>query len=124
MIDRTKLRSLASGDVTLGGIVGRRIDLCIDRRVAAQDGLRLVEPYRLRSDGPDGFRGEFWGKWFTSLVLAYSYRPTAALGEKMAAAARALMATQTADGCISTYPAAEQLGMWTCGRASMRCWGW
>ena len=112
MSDRIKFRSLASGDVTLGGIIGRRIDLCIDRRVASQDVERLVKPYRLRTDGPDGFRGEFWGKWFTSLVLAYTYRPTPALAKKMRAAVRAMIDTQTEDGCISTYPAEVQQGMW------------
>jgi len=112
MIDRVKYQSLADGCVKIGGIVGRRIDRCIDNRVATQAIEPLIAPYRDRSDGPNGFRGEFWGKWFTSLVLAHSYRPSNELAAKMRQAVDAMLATQTEDGCISTYPDHEQHGMW------------
>jgi DUF1680 family protein len=105
-------RSLPTGNVVIGGLVGERIDRCIENRVMTQDIERLVKPYRERSDGPDGFRGEFWGKWFTSLVLAYTYRPCPEIKAKLDEAARMLMETQTADGCISTYPYPDQHGMW------------
>ena len=62
--------------------------------------------------GPDKFRGEFWGKWFTGLVLAYYYQPTEAIREKMDLAIKAIAQTQTEDGCISTYADETQHGHW------------
>lgn len=109
---KPSMRSLPNGNVSIGGMVGGRIDRCIENRVMTQDIERLVKPYRNRNDGPDGFRGEFWGKWFTSLVLAYTYRPSPEIKAKLDEAARKMMETQTADGCISTYPYPEQHGMW------------
>lgn len=109
---KSVLHSLPRGSVIIQGIIGERIDRCIQKRVMAQEIDRLVRPYRERNDGPDGFRGEFWGKWFTSLVLAYTYRPYLEINAKMDEAVRKMMETQTADGCISTYPYADQHGMW------------
>lgn len=100
------------GTVRIGGIVGQRINTCIDHRVLAQPVEPLVAPFRDRSDGPDGFRGEFWGKWFTSLVLAEACRKDPAIRAKLEEALQALLATQSGDGCISTYPYPEQHGMW------------
>ncbi len=65
-----------SGDVTISGWLGNKIDLCIQNRVMAQDISSVVHPFQKQSDTDNGWRGEFWGKWFTSLVLAFSYQPT------------------------------------------------
>ncbi len=103
---------LESGHVHLNGVIGKRMQQCIDQRIANQDIERLVKPFRIRNDGPDKFRGEFWGKWFTALVLAYTYTPTDALKEKMQEAVSEIVKTQTDDGCISTHKDDVQHGHW------------
>jgi DUF1680 family protein len=100
------------GDVTIGGWLGNKIDLCIGNRVMAQDISAVVQPFQKQSDTDNGWRGEFWGKWFTSAVLAYSYQPTPSHRTVIDEAVRALLATQSSSGDINSYNAAHHLGNW------------
>ena len=109
---RPFMAPLSAGAVKIGGIIGQRMDQCIDQRLVHQDVEKLVKPFRIRNDGPDKFRGEFWGKWFTGLVMAYHYTPSDAIREKMSEAINEIIKTQTEDGCISTYDDATQHGHW------------
>lgn len=110
VVDRL-IRSTA-GAVSIGGWLGEKIDACIQRRVMAQDVQRLVEPFRELSDSDNGWRGEFWGKWFTSAVLAYHCRPTAEHRAVLDGAVHSLLSMQKASGDISTYDNAHCGGNW------------
>ena len=78
----------------------------------AQDIERLVQPFRDKPDGNWGFRSEFWGKWFTAAMMGYGYAPSAEHRATVDRAVRELMATQSADGYIGTYPDSCHLGDW------------
>ena len=101
-----------AGGAQVGGWLGGKIDLCIQQRVMAQNVDALVAPFRLHSDTDNGWRGEFWGKWFTSAVLAYGYEHTAEHRAVLDKAVDGLLATQSAEGDIDTYDAAHRLGNW------------
>lgn len=102
-----------AGAVQLQGWLGGKLDLCLAKRVMAQDVARLVQPFqaRLEHDG-SGWRCEYWGKWFTSAALGYGYQPTAAKRAVLDQAVRELLKTQTSDGYIGTYRADCHLGIW------------
>ena len=107
-----RLRRLLPGSVQLDGVIGQRMQQCMDQRLLNQDVERLVLPFRIRNDGPDKFRGEFWGKWFTGLVLAFYYQPNQTTRSKMDEAIAEIGKTQSDDGCISTYDDETQHGHW------------
>ena len=100
------------GAVRIGGYLGEKLDLCIDNRLMAQDIERLVQPFRDKPDGNWGFRSEFWGKWFTAAMMGYGYAPSTEHRATVDRAVRELMATQSADGYIGTYPDSCHLGDW------------
>ena len=52
------------------GHVGDKIDQCIANGVMKTDYRNFVEVFRKKTDSDGLFCGEFWGKWFTSAVLA------------------------------------------------------
>jgi DUF1680 family protein len=100
-------------DVHLGGYVGAKIDLCMEKRVMAQDIDRLVRPFAEKTEIGDGdWRSEYWGKWFTSAALAYAYEPTPAHRAVIDKAVSALIATRDADGYIGSRNAAHRLQGW------------
>jgi uncharacterized protein len=107
-----RLMPAASGMVVLNGRLGDKIGLCINNRVLKQDVATLVQPFRDHADKDDGWRGEFWGKWFTSAVLAYRYQPTPATREILDRAVEQLVSTQGPGGDINTYDAAHRFGNW------------
>ncbi|WP_298648591.1 beta-L-arabinofuranosidase domain-containing protein, partial [uncultured Proteiniphilum sp.] len=90
---------------------GEKFNASYENRILAQDIERLVEPFTLR-DEHHCWQGEFWGKWFTSAVLAYQYRPTPILAEKLKEAVYALIKTQTPDGYIGNYAPESRLKAW------------
>lgn len=100
------------GSVQIGGYLGNKLDLCIENRVMAHDVNSLVEPFVKRNDKQWGFRGEFWGKWFTSAMLGYGYMPTAQNQEIVNKSIHYLLKTQSSDGYIGTYKEEHRLGDW------------
>ncbi len=94
---------LAPGAIRIQGHLGDEIDLCIQKRIMAQDVAHLVQPFRDRKDKRE-WRSEFWGKWITSAIAAYRYSADPQLKEIIDRAVRELIATQTPDGYIGTYP--------------------
>lgn len=108
-----KLTPAASGSVHFEGWVGQKIELSLRNRVMVQDVDRLVKPFRDRvEENINHWRGEYWGKWFTSAALGYGYEPTAQNGALLDRAVKELISTQTADGYIGTYKADKHLGIW------------
>jgi len=95
----------------LKGFVGDRLDASYQNRILAQDVNRLVEPFRNRTEDRC-WQTEFWGKWFTSAVAAYRYRPEPQLKAKLDQAVAGLLSTQTPDGYIGNYADNKQLEQW------------
>src|ERR1035437_132894 len=95
----------------MGGFVGEKLDASYENRILAQDVNRLVEPFKNRTE-TNCWQSEFWGKWFTSAVLAYRYRPEPKLKNVLDQAVSELIATQTPDGYIGNYTEASQLEQW------------
>ena len=96
---------------SLGGYVGGKLDASYQNRILAQDVNRLVEPFRNRTEDRC-WQSEFWGKWFTSAVSAYRYRPEPQLKLKLDQAVAGLLATQSANGYIGNYIENKQLEQW------------
>lgn len=97
--------------VDLHGFMGERLDLSYKNRVLAQDVEHLIEPFRNRTE-TRMWQSEFWGKWFTSAVLAYKYHPTPELKAVLQNAVDGLIKTQTADGYIGNYASGSRLAQW------------
>src|SRR5688572_16564212 len=97
--------------VTMGGYIGKKLDLSYENRLVNQDVEHLIQPFRNRTE-TGLWQSEFWGKWFTSAVLAYRYRPEPILKKKLDDAVKALIATQTSDGYIGNYKQENRLEQW------------
>jgi len=95
----------------LDGYIGDKLDLSYKNRILAQDANRLVTPFNNRTEA-SCWQSEFWGKWFTSAVLAYRYKPTAELKKVLDNAVAGLIASQTPDGYIGNYADDKHLGGW------------
>lgn len=93
------------------GFVGEKLSLSCQNRILAQDVDRLVSPFRRRTE-TTCWQSEFWGKWFTSAILAYRYQPTPQLKDKIDRAVDELVATQTSDGYIGNYAENSHLEAW------------
>ena len=106
------LYPVASGSVRMQGYLGEKLDLCIQNRVVVQDVDRILEPFTTKADGAQGFRCEFWGKWFTSAMLGYAYQPSKEYKTVIDKAVKGLISTQAEDGYIGTYKDEGHLGTW------------
>ncbi len=104
-------RLTAASTVTMTGYVGEKLDLAYQNRILAQSLDRLVQPFSNRTEDRC-WQTEFWGKWFTSAVLAYRYKPRTDLKSKLDSAVTLLLRTQTADGYIGNYAPDKQLEQW------------
>ncbi|WP_461055405.1 glycoside hydrolase family 127 protein [Spirosoma arcticum] len=98
-------------EARLTGYVGQQLDASYENRILAQDATRLVEPFRHRTE-ERCWQSEFWGKWFTSAVQAYQYRPEPKLKAVLDKAVADLLTTQTPDGYIGNYSDAKRLEQW------------
>ncbi|MCW3108438.1 MAG: hypothetical protein JWQ09_2944, partial [Segetibacter sp.] len=97
--------------VSMTGFIGQKLDASYKNRILAQDVDRLIEPFRNRTEDRC-WQSEFWGKWFTSAVQAYKYRPEPTLKAKMDQAVTLLINTQTPDGYIGNYANEKHLEQW------------
>ena len=101
------------GSVQLGGRLGDKLALCINQRLLSQDVQSLVAPYQLkRETGVADWRCEYWGKWYTSLVLADAYRSTDASRGLRDVAAAELIHTAAPDGYLGTRQPPHRLEGW------------
>ena len=100
-----------ANSVTMAGYVGEKLDASYQNRILAQDVNRLIEPFRNRNEDRC-WQTEFWGKWFTSAVLAYKYRPEQKLKSLLDQAVSGLLSTQTPDGYIGNYADNKHLEQW------------
>jgi len=100
-----------SDGAKMKGYIGKKLDLSYKNRILAQDVDHLVEPFRHRNE-TRMWQSEFWGKWFTSAVLAYRYRAEPELKKVLQTAVEGLISTQTPDGYIGNYKQESHLEQW------------
>lgn len=101
------------GSIRIEGYLGHKLELCLENRVKAQHVDHFIKPFAIRDEQPWGWRGEFWGKWYTSAMLGYGYHPTEEYRELITRAVDELIATQTPDGYIGTSKAPVRIaGDW------------
>lgn len=101
----------AAESASMQGYIGKRLDQSYENRILAQDVDHLIEPFRHRTESRL-WQSEFWGKWFTSAVLAYRYRPEPELKKVLEDAVDGLLKTQTPDGYIGNYAPEHHLEQW------------
>lgn len=102
---------MTSEKQVLDGYLAQRLNTSYNNRILAQDEPRLIEPFKNRTEDRC-WQTEFWGKWFTSAVLAYRYRPEPALKALLDKAVADLLKTQTTDGYIGNYRGDKRLQQW------------
>lgn len=91
--------------------VGTRLDAAYQNGILARDVETLIRPFT-QHDEHSCWQSEFWGKWFTSAVLAYQYKPTPELSRILKKAVDGLIATQTKEGYIGNYAPESRLDAW------------
>lgn len=97
--------------VRLAGHLADKLSQSYENRILTQDVDHLIAPFRNRTE-TRMWQSEFWGKWFTSAVLAYRYRPEPRLKKVLDGAVAGLLATQTPDGYIGNYAPDSHLQQW------------
>lgn len=104
------------GSVVFQGRLGAALALCETNRLLAQNVPDLIAPFADRQEDWS-WRCEFWGKWYTSVALAYRYQPEPRLRTVLDEAAQKLLATQAPNGSLTTYQPAAEFSNWdTWGR--------
>ncbi|HEY5391907.1 MAG TPA: beta-L-arabinofuranosidase domain-containing protein, partial [Hanamia sp.] len=102
---------VAADAAAMQGFISNKLNLSYTNRILAQNVDNLVEPFRHRTE-THLWQTEFWGKWFTSAVLAYRYHPTPELKKVLQSAVTGLISTQTPDGYIGNYTPENRLEAW------------
>lgn len=109
---RNVLSPAVFSSAKIEGIVGQKLKNCVENGVMAKNFNLYTKPFKDKLDKGGGFTGEFWGKWFTSAALAYSWQPTSTYKEILDKAVSELIKAQDADGRLSSYPRTEDFGFW------------
>ena len=94
----------------LNGYLGGKLNMAING-VKARNIMEIVEPFKHKEE-TWMWQTEFWGKWITSAILAYSYGKDPELLAIIDKAYNALVATQTPDGYIGNYRYDKHLEQW------------
>lgn len=95
----------------VSGFIGEKLDGAYENRIIAQDADRLIKPFLNRAE-TSCWQSEFWGKWFTSAILAYQYKPTQKLKRILDKSVADLISSQTEDGYIGNYEDDKHLQQW------------
>ncbi len=103
---------LGAGQTTLRGWLGEALDLSIENRLKKVDYAHLEQPFRDRQESDGRWRCEFWGKIVRSAIRSWRAKPDAELKALIDATVRGIIATQTEEGCVSSYPAEKQTTDW------------
>lgn len=99
------------GSAKFSGVLGGSLDASMKGDMLSWDVDDLVRPFKTRPENKL-WQIEFWGKWFTSAALAYSYEPSPQLDKILKYAASELLKTQAADGSITTYKKGAEFSHW------------
>jgi len=112
-LEKDQLWPNALENSSLKGRVGSIMDSCINNGVMGVDFHLYSIPFSDHTDDDDPqFKGEFWGKWYTSAMLAYGYKPEEAYREIINASLKEILETQEKDGRISSYSREKTFDMW------------
>ncbi len=106
-----KLISFSPSSIKIEGYLGEKMNLCIDKRIKAQDADYLVEPFRHKEE-TRLWQSEFWGKWIQSAIAAYEYNHDPELLTVIKKAVSGLLATQMPNGYIGNYSDEAALKQW------------
>ncbi len=100
-----------ANEVSMTGHIADKLNQSIENRLLVQDVEHLITPFRNRTE-TRLWQSEFWGKWFTSAVLAYRYQPDPRLKSVLDEAVNGILATQSRDGYIGNYAPESHLQQW------------
>jgi len=89
-------------NVEMRGVMGNAMNASLAGDKLVFDSDTLIEPFRTRPE-TRYWDCEFWGKWFTGALLAYDYAPSPYFKRRLDKSIASLMATQDAEGSITTY---------------------
>ena len=106
-----KLMLYPASSVKFEGYLGDKMNLCIEKRIKAQNVDHLVEPFR-HKDETRLWQSEFWGKWILSAIGAYDYNHDPELLTTINNAVIGLLATQMPNGYIGNYSDEASLQQW------------
>ncbi len=109
---KDELSAPVFSSVKIKGMLGGKIDQCIQHGVMARNFFLYSAAFINKLDDGGGFTGEFWGKWFTSAALGYAYQPTAGNKAILDKAVSELLKAQDADGRLSSYSRSQEFGFW------------
>lgn len=98
--------------VRLHGALGNALQTVVTNRLKKVDYRLLESPFINRNEADNGWRCEFWGKIVRSAILANNSVRDPELEAIIRETVKNIMATQTPDGCISSYPADKQTTFW------------
>lgn len=109
---KDQLHILPPGGVSLRGRLGKALEKSVNHRLKKVNYDHLVAPFRDRNERDGRWRCEFWGKIVRSAIRSWRAVPDPELDRRIRETVRSLCATQTPDGCISSYPAELQTQDW------------
>lgn len=109
---KDQLQILPPGGVSLRGRLGKALGKSISHRLKKVNYDHLVAPFRDRNERDGRWRCEFWGKIVRSAIRSWHAVPDPELEQLIRKTVHDLCATQTPDGCISSYPAELQTKDW------------
>lgn len=97
---------------TLKGAIGDALTITIANRLKKLNYKLLAEPFILRNETDNAWRCEFWGKILRSTITCAYMTDDPELRKIADDSVADIMSSQTADGCISSYPYDLQLNGW------------
>lgn len=109
---KDQLHILPPGGVSLRGRLGKALEKSVNHRLKKVNYDHLVAPFRDRNERDGRWRCEFWGKIVRSAIRSWHAVPAPGLEQLIRKTVHDLCATQTPDGCISSYPAELQTKDW------------
>ena len=109
---KDQLHILPPGGVSLRGRLGKALEKSVNHRLKKVNYDHLVAPFRDRNERDGRWRCEFWGKIVRSAIRSWHAVPDPELEQLIRKTVHDLCATQTPDGCISSYPAELQTKDW------------
>ena len=96
----------------LKGAIGNALTITIANRLKKLNYKLLAEPFILRNETDNAWRCEFWGKILRSTITCAYITGDPELRKIADESVSDIMSSQTADGCISSYPYDLQLNGW------------
>jgi DUF1680 family protein len=102
------LKPLDSGDITLNGYIGYKIEKSEENRLKQVNYEELVDPFIDQTEDDYRWRCEFWGKITRSAAASYRYSLDTELKGILDDTVQGILGTQRPDGSISTYPPDKQ----------------